>query len=149
MMNDFIPSKAHCPFCRKFTDVSHTILKDIFLTDKKLLSDVLTYKTNRIKCQNCGEDFFYEHNCGAINIDKNYAVASLPSPIDDIQNEKSAIFKILSLNIWLHSFFYKCYKQFCTSIEIVYIYCFYRRMCITCGNRNTARVGTRACNLHL
>ena len=64
-------------------------------------------------------------------------------------SHSSANFKILSLNIWLHSFFYKCYKQFCTSIEIVYIYCFYGRVCITCGKRNTARVGARACNLHL
>lgn len=75
------------------------ILKLINLTKRRdLLTDVLTQSINYIVCPKCGEGFYYEHNCCAINAEKNYAVASLPMINSALPKEKTALFRILNKN---------------------------------------------------
>ena len=94
IINNFTPKQAVCPFCKNFIEPNAKILKDINLTDGKLLADVLKNRINYITCNRCNESFFYEWDCGVINTRKNYAVASLPSG-NSLPKEKSCFLNIL------------------------------------------------------
>lgn len=96
-MNNFI--MAVCPFCRKFITVNNKILKFINAsTDQDSLKDILSGKANLVLCPQCKEKFYYEHCCGVLNVNKKYAVICIPDGnLDVLQNEKSAIYKILGI----------------------------------------------------
>ena len=97
MMNintlDFV--NAMCPFCREFITGKARIMQYINLTgNRELLSELLRKGINYMVCPKCGEEFYYEQNCLVLNSEKNYAVASTPSPIK-LNDEKSALYHIL------------------------------------------------------
>ncbi len=71
-------------------------MQNIHLTDNpKLLKDLLLKQINFIHCPDCGEEFYYEHDCMALNSDKAYAVASLPFRKELNPGSRGGIFHIL------------------------------------------------------
>ena len=96
---DIIPTtKAVCPFCRRVTPTSAKILKGVQIINSDFLPDILSNNINYTKCAHCGEKFFYECTCGAINSDKKYAIVSMPMETDFICKEKSAFLNIIGYN---------------------------------------------------
>lgn len=95
-IDTFSMKRAVCPFCRKHISITEKVLKHMNVThDRDTLEIILSCHANRVKCSECGEEFYYEHNCGVINSDKNYAVASLPMMLNPLSDEKTALFRIL------------------------------------------------------
>ena len=95
-INTNTTTKAICPFCRNHIVTKRRILNYINLTDnKELLTDLLSQNINYVKCPKCGESFYFEHNCLALNVKKNYAITSLPMQKRPLPDEKSSIFTIL------------------------------------------------------
>lgn len=107
----FYPKTAVCPFCRKYIHVDTPVYKSIIAhRDTEALKSILRQTANRIKCSLCGEEFYYEHNCGIINTDKNYAIAALPNMQKPLPEIKTALFKILGKQNfrlrYVHEFIY-------------------------------------------
>ncbi len=95
-IDTFSIKRAVCPFCRQQISITEKIIKHINIThDKSSLKSILSCHANRVKCNECGEEFYYEHNCSVINSDKNYAIASLPMMLNPLPDEKTSLFRIL------------------------------------------------------
>jgi len=111
---------AVCPFCRKHICINEKIVKYINAScHRDVLSSVLSGKANLVKCSECNEQFYYEHNFGVFNVVKNYAVMCVPGGAKNIiPAEKTALYKILGLD----DFKLRYVSEFINLIEKVRIF---------------------------
>ncbi len=90
---------AVCPFCRQYIETDAPIYRQIISNhDKDALKSMLAGKVNRIKCHECGEEFYYEHKFQIINAFKNYSIISVPNGFEPVEEIKTALFNILNKN---------------------------------------------------
>ncbi|MBE7013283.1 MAG: hypothetical protein E7416_04350 [Ruminococcaceae bacterium] len=95
IVNENHLSTAVCPFCKKYISVSEPIYTHINAAyDSDALKRVISGNANRVKCNLCGEMFYYEHNCGIYNYEKNYAICCICDGTPPPQY-KTALFNIL------------------------------------------------------
>lgn len=100
---------AMCPFCRSYNELDSKTAENInsvYGTDD--INRILKSTENIVTCDKCGKPYYYEQDCIATNIKKDYAIISLPHHNDSVPVIKTALYKILGKD----KFRFRCVREF-------------------------------------